>query len=648
MRKPITLTAISFAVLFFSWLLNGGGTAWADGTERLGPPAGISVESGSGIAVGGSGLFSQPAAFSVRVPQGASVRQVLLYWEGQSSESEPGDDTIVVNGREVRGRLIGGPTRFFPGAHSSSFRADITALDLVGSGTTALTVEGLSFSYRSNGAGVLVIYEEAGRSSDVILRDGNDLAFVGFSGSLQTTVPQTYAFAPAATARTARFAVMAGSVAADRPNAVAITMDGTTTKRRNLLGSFEGEEWDTLTIPIEVPAGATSVTVQMLSEGDGTGRLPASLAWVAGGLSVPTPEPAEVSVGVVKTNDGNGDGVFSDDEIAPAEGTPVPFQVVLNNPSSVPVVIDSLTDRFGATTVDLLTGRATAGSATVTANTCGGLAGAVIRPNSSTLATGAPARCSFTLADYAPRAGTILPNSVRVVVSEQGNPANTARAEDGSRVRSATTPKPDKPAIDLHKEATLRPDGRGLKVITYDESDGDAETVTYVFEVTNTGTVPITNVTLTDNVLGNIPLSKTTLHPGETATGTATYTVTRADAAAGLVHNVATVTGTAPDGTRVQARAPEVVRVITSVKPPTSRERPKLRVDRRRGEPKERVDEEPKERVRQRPERRERLADTGVGLGAVGGLGGGALLAGLLFLALGGAGHRRSRRDRQE
>lgn len=163
-------------------------------------------------------------------------------------------------------------------------------------------------------------------------------------------------------------------------------------------------------------------------------------------------------------------------------------------------------------------------------------------------------RC--VLAGYAPAAGATLPDTAEVRVFERGNPGNTARAEDNSTVRSPTSPEPDEPDIKLVKEATISPDPKGLKVVSYDEDDGDEETVTYVFKVTNTGDVPLTNITLTDNVLGNIPLSTTTLQPGESATGTATYRVTRADAVAGAINNIATVTGVAPDGTRMRAPGP--------------------------------------------------------------------------------------------
>src|SRR5437867_3576311 len=79
-------------------LFGTSSTVLANGTETLGPPIGITVASGSGTVAAGTGLFTQPSAINLSVPAGATVKQVLLYWEGQSVFPQPGDDTITING----------------------------------------------------------------------------------------------------------------------------------------------------------------------------------------------------------------------------------------------------------------------------------------------------------------------------------------------------------------------------------------------------------------------------------------------------------------------------------------------------------------------------------------------------------------------
>jgi uncharacterized repeat protein (TIGR01451 family) len=78
------------------------------------------------------------------------------------------------------------------------------------------------------------------------------------------------------------------------------------------------------------------------------------------------------------------------------------------------------------------------------------------------------------------------------------------------------------------------------------------ETVTYTYTVTNTGNVIIDNLTLTDDILGPVTLAATTLAPGATTTGTATYVVTAADLA-GPITNIATASGTDPNGVPITA-----------------------------------------------------------------------------------------------
>ena len=283
-------------------LLVASSGAWADGTETLGPPLGITLADGTGIVAGGTGLIAQPGLISVDVPAGATVEQVLLYWEGQMSTDVAGDDTIVIDGNTVTGDLIGGQTFFFSGAWSSAFRADITGLGLVFPGPNALTVSGLAFDKANNGAGVVVIFDDGSDFSDIEIRDGVDLAFINFPIPRKDTIAQTFNFAPSAMARMADLSMFFSSVSGAtsggpggfRPSSVEITVGGTTTLVSDALDSLDGEEWDTLNLMVPIPAGANMLTVQAFSRDDNaTEYLPASLAWIAAGLSVPPPQAPE-------------------------------------------------------------------------------------------------------------------------------------------------------------------------------------------------------------------------------------------------------------------------------------------------------------------------------------------------------------------
>lgn len=89
------------------------------------------------------------------------------------------------------------------------------------------------------------------------------------------------------------------------------------------------------------------------------------------------------------------------------------------------------------------------------------------------------------------------------------------------------------------------------------------DTVTYTYTVTNTGSVTLTDVVLSDDILGPITLSSTTIEPGQTVTGTATHVVTEADLPGPLV-NIATASGTTPGGDTITATDDETVPVETS------------------------------------------------------------------------------------
>jgi uncharacterized repeat protein (TIGR01451 family) len=86
------------------------------------------------------------------------------------------------------------------------------------------------------------------------------------------------------------------------------------------------------------------------------------------------------------------------------------------------------------------------------------------------------------------------------------------------------------------------------------------DTITYRFTATNTGNVTLTGVTIADQLPGLSELSFAwlgivgELSPGEQVTAIATYEITQADIDAGRVTNLATATGSAPDGTSVASQ----------------------------------------------------------------------------------------------
>jgi len=83
------------------------------------------------------------------------------------------------------------------------------------------------------------------------------------------------------------------------------------------------------------------------------------------------------------------------------------------------------------------------------------------------------------------------------------------------------------------------------------------QTITYTYTVTNNGDVTINNLALTDDKLGTISLSGSSLAPGESMTATASYTVTTTDLPDPII-NTATVTGTGSNGQAISVNSDPV------------------------------------------------------------------------------------------
>ncbi len=286
-----------------------------DGSETLGTPS-IAISAGSGFVEGGVGMIDVPSGqIDLEVPAGVAIEQVLLYWAGGTTGA-PGDDTIEIDGTSVQGTLIGGPIFFFKVSgvsyEFSAYRADITDLNLVQSGANSLTVSGFDFDTsagtldENNGCSVVVITDN-NQASDLILKDGLDMAYFGFEPTLDATVPQVFALTPANVDRTGDLLLVAASVGEERPNSIRVTTSLGDQFFDNTLGSNDGLTWDSLVLPVTIPAGDTSVTVQLISTNsqDPHG---ASLGWVAAGVALAEPVAAMGELGGTVFVDANADG----------------------------------------------------------------------------------------------------------------------------------------------------------------------------------------------------------------------------------------------------------------------------------------------------------------------------------------------------
>jgi|GEM_PF-1463120 len=296
-----------------------------NGTETLGPPT-IAIAEGSNFAQGGVGMIGiTEGILNVNVPAG-DIRQVLLYWAGGTTGA-PGDDMIKIDGNDVTGELIGGPTLFFHSGgmnyYFSAYRADITDLGLVATGDNSFTISDFNFDWtggnldENDGIGIIVIYDD-GDGSEIQVLDGLDLAFFRFDAPLDATVPQTFTFDAEPVDRMAKMDIFAGSVGFDRPNGILFTTSAGGDLRENVLGSSQGALWDTHKFTdILIPAGDTSLTVEIIST-PVDNPLGASLAWVGAGLSLPVSPPPTFCLGDFVWYDTNSNGCQDEGEMGAA------------------------------------------------------------------------------------------------------------------------------------------------------------------------------------------------------------------------------------------------------------------------------------------------------------------------------------------
>ncbi|MDQ6473081.1 gliding motility-associated C-terminal domain-containing protein, partial [Flavobacterium sp. LHD-80] len=173
---------------------------------------------------------------------------------------------------------------------------------------------------------------------------------------------------------------------------------------------------------------------------------------------------------------------------------------------------------------------------------------------------------SGTIASLAPAAVDTATFSATYTITQAdvdaGNVTNQAQVTGTDPSNNPVTDISDDPTTGVVDDPTLvnlPPFGEIALTKTATFNDGNSngfadagETITYSFQVTNTGTVTLTGITITDPLV-TVSGTIASLAPAavDTATFSATYTITQADVDAGNVTNLATATGTDPSGNPV-------------------------------------------------------------------------------------------------
>ena len=185
------------------------------------------------------------------------------------------------------------------------------------------------------------------------------------------------------------------------------------------------------------------------------------------------------------------------------------------------------------------------------------LAGAILADGESaevgTLAPGESATLhySYTVTEADVLAGKVM--NVATATGTSTNPDDPEVPVDpGTTEDPVETPRP---SLFASKTASDPADGKAFQL---------GEKIAYTVEVINNGNVTITGIVVSDKLEGaTLDEGQTdeaiTLAPGDSATLRYSYTVTEADLVAGNVTNVATATGTDPEGNPVETEATTTV-----------------------------------------------------------------------------------------
>ncbi|HET9210450.1 MAG TPA: DUF3344 domain-containing protein [Thermoanaerobaculia bacterium] len=263
---------------------------------------------GLSMAAGGTGLQAGPGTVTVNI--GGPVQAALLYWAGRDRPcpqsggacvipSQPYKDQVLsFDGNLITGTIIGTedqPVSAGGPINNIGYLADVTNIVKArGTGSQSFTIadgDGASNLFRLNGATLFVVYTNPADTDSyrLILFDGLDFAYGAdpTPGHTQVTTPVTFSHgSDTAAARQAQLLVSVGDAEAGRPDEIDISNNPSLL---NTLVAAQGTAWDSPLITINIPAGVSSTTLQLVSAP--VDQNPDSLLWELGALRVPLPAP---------------------------------------------------------------------------------------------------------------------------------------------------------------------------------------------------------------------------------------------------------------------------------------------------------------------------------------------------------------------
>ena len=284
-------------------------------------------------------------------------------------------------------------------------------------------------------------------------------------------------------------------------------------------------------------------------------------------------DTATVSITVTSVNDLP---LASDDSATTPEDTPVCINVTVND-SDIDGTVDPTTVTIGqqplngSVIVNRLTGEVTY---TPVAN-CSGLHTFTytVRDNSGVTSDEATVSVNVTMVFYtltmqvSPTIGGVTTPSVGVHDYRTGAVLDVeATAKSGYEFdhwEGDLAGNTDPTSITMASKRTVRAVFSALQPsigIAKEASVTTAtvgDTITYNYVVTNTGDAPLMDISVTDDFLGAVALGATTLGPGESTSGTLSYTVQESDLPWPLVNSV-TVVGTSPLGESIEGFSPPI------------------------------------------------------------------------------------------